>query len=78
VVSVVRDPVIGGMEFEVVLAATNNKKLPWLVVNMPGNVDRVMGHLSSEWVGATLTVIDDSPYPRRCSSGGSCIDQINP
>ena len=78
VLSVVRDPVIGGMEFEVVLAAANNKKLPWLVVNMPGSTDRVLAHLSPEWVGATLTVIDDSPYPRKCTGGGSCIDQITP
>src|SRR5206468_2766202 len=78
VISVSRDGVIGGIDFEVVLAAVGKPQLPWLVINIPSNVDRVMGHLSSDWLDTTLTVIDISPYPRRCPGGGSCIDKISP
>jgi hypothetical protein len=78
VISVSRDPVIGGTDFEVVLAVIGKPQLPWLVINMPSNVDRVMGHLPSEWLDTTPTVIDISPYPRRCAGGGSCIDKFSP
>jgi len=77
VLSVLRDPVIGGMDFEVVLAAVGKPSMPWLIVNLSSNVDRVMAHLSAEWLGVTLQVIDISPYPRRCPGGGSCIDKLS-
>jgi hypothetical protein len=80
VLSIVRDEIVGGMDLEVLIAATSadGKPLPRLVISIPGAFGRVMDHLGADWVGATLTVIDASPYPRPCAKKGACIDKLAP
>jgi hypothetical protein len=73
---VTRDEPAGGMDLEITLEAINRPELPRIVVNMSPNGDRVMGHLKSEWVGASFQVVDASPFPRECRSATGCIDQI--
>jgi hypothetical protein len=76
VVSIVRDPPAGGTPFEATIFV--KPELPWLIVNMPANVDRVMDHEGEEFVGADPQVIDVGLYPRRCPNGGGCVDRFNP
>lgn len=76
VLSVTREEVAGGMPLEVVLEAKDRPELPRLVINLGANADRVMQHLKSEWVGATLTVVDASPFPRQCPADGGCVDLL--
>lgn len=76
VLSVTREEVAGGMELEVVVQAKDRPALPWIVINLMPSADRVIQHLKGEWVGATLEVVDASPYPRRCASGDGCVDLL--
>jgi hypothetical protein len=80
VVSVVRDASAINVDLEVLIAATadGNPRLPWLVASMPAGLDRVMTHVSADYLGASLTVIDTSPFPRRCPTDAGCIDQLAP
>ncbi len=76
VLSITREEPAGGMGLEVILEATGRPELPRLVVNLPPTADRVMEHLKPEWVGASLVVIDASPYPRQCPAEGGCVDLL--
>jgi hypothetical protein len=76
VLAVSRDEAAGGMELEVVLEAKGNPALPRLVVNLTATSDRVLQHLKPEWVGATLSVVDASPYPRACPTVEGCVDLL--
>lgn len=76
VLSITRDGAAGGMDLEVTLEASDRPALPRLVVNLPANVDKVLEHLKGEFAGATLTVVDASPFPRTCPTGGGCVDRI--
>jgi len=76
VVSVTRDPPAGGTPFEATIFV--KPELPWLIVNMPANVDRVMDHEGEDFLGTSPQVIDVSLYPRRCPNGGGCVDRFNP
>jgi hypothetical protein len=76
VLSITRDERAGGMDLEVVLAAQGEAKLPYLIVNLPAHVDRLIHQLKPEFLGKTVTVVDASPYPRQCPGGGGCVDQL--
>ncbi len=60
---------------EVVIAVTGKPNLPWLVASSPAGVDRAMTHEPAEWIGAQVSVVDASPFPRTCPSAGACIDK---
>ena len=76
VLSVTREEAAGGMPLEVVLEAKDRPELPRLAISLPPNVDRVMQHLKSEWIGVTLTAVDASPFPRQCPADGGCVDLL--
>jgi Aspartyl protease len=81
VVSVVRDPASANVALEALVAvksAEPGSNPQWLVVNLPAKVDRAMTHLSGSYVGAQLSVVDASPFPRECPDHGGCIDAIRP
>ena len=81
VVSVVRDSIAANVAIEALVAVQTPDPAAhpqWLVVNMPAAVGRAMTHLSAAYVGAQLSVVDASPFPRACPDGGSCIDAIRP
>jgi hypothetical protein len=77
VVSFARDATAAQLDLEVLveLKAANTTK--WLLVNMPYGADRAMTHLSADYIGATMTVLDASPFPRRCPAEGGCVDIIS-
>ncbi len=76
VLSITRDAIAGGMPLEVMLEAPGQPTLPRLLVNLPAHVDRVMHQVAPTFLGTTLTVIDASPYPRKCPDGNGCVDQL--
>jgi hypothetical protein len=77
VVSVARDASALQTPLEVVIAMTGKPGLPWLVANLPAGVDRAMTHVPAEYIGATATVVDASPFPRTCPTpAAACIDNL--
>jgi len=76
VVSVARDASTLQEPLEVVIAVSGKPDLPWLVASFPAGVDRAMTHEPAEWIGAQVTVVDASPFPRSCPTQGACIDKI--
>ena len=81
VVSVVRDAKSRDVALEVVIAVKGTdptNQLQWLVANLPANVDRAITHLPPGYLGAQLTVVDASPFPRTCPADGGCIDTLRP
>lgn len=77
VLSITRDEVAGGMPLEVTVSAQGKPELPRLVINLPAHTDRLVHHLKPEFLGATLVVVDASPFPRSCPGGNGCVDQIS-
>ncbi|HEX5058181.1 MAG TPA: hypothetical protein VFV99_02420, partial [Kofleriaceae bacterium] len=70
-----------GLALEALVAVTpapGKPRLKWLVVSLPAGADRAMTHLPGDYAGATLTVVDASPFPRSCPSEGGCVDQLTP
>jgi hypothetical protein len=78
VLSVVRDASAAKQPLEVVIAASGKPGLSWFVASLPAGADRAMTHVPAEYIGATLTVVDASPFPRACPSDGGCIDKLAP
>ena len=77
VLSITRDELAGGMGLEVVLEARDRPLLPRLIVNLPPSIDRLLDHLDEGFLGATLVVVDASPYPRVCPGGtNGCVDKL--
>jgi hypothetical protein len=81
VVSVTREAVATQLDLEVLAAVTavDGTPLQWLVINLPYSTDRALAHVGEEYVGATVTVLDASPFPRTCHEPkASCIDLLAP
>jgi hypothetical protein len=78
VVTVARDASSSQVPLEVVFAVTGKPGLSWLVASLPAGVDRAMTHVPADYIGATATVIDASPFPRTCPTEGGCIDKLAP
>jgi hypothetical protein len=77
VLSITREDRAGGMALEVVLEAKGKPELPRLLVNLTPNADRLIDHLTPDFIGATLEVVDASPYPRPCPAKATgCIDKL--
>jgi hypothetical protein len=81
VVSVIRDAKAKDVALELVIAVRGSDpatQLQWLVANLPANTNQAITHLPAEYLGAQLTVIDASPFPRECPAAGGCIDTLRP
>jgi hypothetical protein len=81
VVSVIRDAKAKDVALEIVIAvkgADPATQLQWLVANLPANTNQAITHLPAEYLGAQLTVVDASPFPRECPAAGGCIDTLRP
>jgi hypothetical protein len=76
VVSVARDASASQLPLEVVIAASGKPGLSWLVASLPPGADRAMTHVPADYLGATLTIVDASPFPRACPAEGGCIDKL--
>ncbi len=72
---VTRDPSAGQAPLELVVAATapNGDKLPTLTISLPAGVADLATPLDPRYTGATLAVIDESPFPRECDSPAHCV-----
>jgi len=78
VVTVARDASASQLPLEVVFAVTGKPGLQWLVASLPPGADRAMTHVPADYIGATATVVDASPFPRACPGEGGCIDKLSP
>ena len=81
VASIKRDASSSDLPLEVLIAVTpaeGKPPLKWMVVNLPAGAERAMTHLSADYIGATLTVLDASPFPRACPASGGCVDLLAP
>ncbi|HEY4240641.1 MAG TPA: hypothetical protein VGM88_12555 [Kofleriaceae bacterium] len=69
--AVTRDPAMTG-PLEVLLAppAAEAHSIDPVVVNLPAGTARVELSLGPRYLGAHLQVVDASPFPRHCESGG--------
>ncbi len=76
VLSITREERAGGTDLEVVLEAQGDPALPYLIVNLPPHVDRLIHQLKPDFLGKTLAVADASAFPRPCPGGGGCVDQL--
>lgn len=79
IASIVREPSARQLPLEALIAVTpaaGKGELKWLVANLPAGTDRAMTHLPVDYVGAMLTVLDASPFPRSCPTDGSCVDLL--
>jgi hypothetical protein len=72
---VTRDPSAGQAPLELVVAATaaNGDKLPMLTISLPAGVADLSTPLDPRYTGATVDVIDASPFPRDCDSPAHCV-----
>jgi hypothetical protein len=78
VVSFVRDATAAQLDLEVIVEIKpTTGETKWLLVNLPYGAERTMTHLSADYIGATMTVVDASPFPRQCPAQGGCVDIIS-
>jgi TonB family protein len=78
VLHVVRDPAALNRPLEVFLGVTSAAG-SWaapLVVELPGGRDQLAVVVPAEYAGATLTVLDASPFPRSCEGDRGCVALI--
>jgi hypothetical protein len=77
---VARDAAAAGRDLEVLLsvAPAGGKPARRVVVELPRAADRVAGLLSADYLGAAVTVLDASPFPRTCGDGTGCILPLGP
>jgi len=81
IASFVRDPAAKDLDLEVLVAVTQSPDkapLKWFVANLPAGKDRAMVHVPSDYLGATLTVLDVSLFPRKCPTDDACVDMVLP
>ncbi len=75
VLVVERDPAVAGVNLELVLEAKDRPTTPRVLVALPATASRAMQQLKGDFVGATLEVVDASPFPRACP-GAACVDLL--
>lgn len=74
VLEVARDPEAANHALEVFLGVTPaiGKAAAPLVVELPSSIGALTAPMSAGYAGATLTVLDVSPFPRSCPGDGGC------
>jgi len=72
---VVRDPSASGRALEVFIGVTPaaGKSATPLVVELPSGVDKLSAPLPADYAGATVAVLDVSPFIRSCPGDGGCV-----
>jgi len=73
--TVTRDPEAAKKPLEVYLGVTAaaGKTAGPLVIDLPATADSLSSPLPAGYAGATLAVLDASPFPRTCPTAGGCI-----
>ncbi len=72
---VVRDPIAMRLPLEITIAATSptGEHLPTLTANLASEVPGLHVPVDTRYIGATLEVIDASPFPIACESPAQCV-----
>jgi hypothetical protein len=71
---VTRDAAAADRALELLVGVTRTDKPPSrLLVELPRKVDKVNAQLPAEYAGATLAVLDASPFVRSCPGGAECV-----
>jgi len=75
---VMRDPEAAHRALEVFFGVTPapGKAAAPLIVALPASADTLLTGVPAEYAGATLTVLDASPFPRSCPGAGGCMVQL--
>lgn len=75
---VTRDAQAANRPLEVFLGVTpaSGKAAAPLVVALPGGADKLTTPVPAEYAGATLAVLDVSPFPRACPGDGGCVQPL--
>lgn len=75
---VVRDPEAAkrALELRVGVTPAAGKTAAALIVELPADVDKISGGVPENYDGATLTVLDASPFTRPCDSKDGCVYQF--
>ncbi|HMG21097.1 MAG TPA: pepsin/retropepsin-like aspartic protease family protein [Kofleriaceae bacterium] len=75
---IVRDPEAArrALEVRVGVKPAAGKTAAPLVVELPSSVDKISGGVPANYDGATLTVLDVSPFTRPCSEPTGCVYQF--
>jgi hypothetical protein len=73
--TVTPDLVAANFDLDVTVQAISSfgEPLPQLEINVPKGVGPFEAPLDAKYIGATLEVLDVSPFPRRCPASGGCV-----
>jgi hypothetical protein len=76
---IVRDPEAAQHALEVRLGVTPKagESAAPLVVELPSKIDKISGAVPGDYDGATLTVLDVSPFTRPCTGDTGCVYQFS-
>jgi TonB-like protein/aspartyl protease len=79
-IDIVRDPQAAGHALEVFLGVTpaTGKSAAPLAIELPAAADQLTQTLPADYIGATVAVLDVSPFPRTCVAAGGCVVQVGP
>jgi len=72
---VARDPQAANHALEIYLGVTPvaGRSVAPLIVELPSGTDTISGGVTPKYEGATLTVLDVSPFTRPCPGDGGCV-----
>ena len=72
---VVRDPEAAkrALEIRVGVTPAAGKTAAALIVELPADVDKISGGVPENYDGATITVLDVSPFTRPCDAKEGCV-----
>jgi hypothetical protein len=75
---IVRDPEAAKRALEIRLGVTPaaGKTAAALIVELPATVDKISGGVPENYEGATVTVLDASPFIRPCDTPEGCVYQF--
>jgi len=62
-----------GLELLVGVTSSSGKPMTPLIVELPRGVDQIVNGLPADYAGATIAVLDASPFPRPCVGDGGCV-----
>ena len=76
---IVRDAEAANRALEIRIGVTPaaGKSAPPLVAELPAKADKVSGGVPDDYAGATLTVLDSSPFTRPCADEKGCVYQFD-
>jgi hypothetical protein len=75
---IARDPEAAqrALEFRLGVTPAAGKTAAGLIVELPATVDKISGSVPENYDGATITVLDASPFTRPCDQPEGCVYQF--